>query len=145
MRILKLALPAAILTAILFTGGTSDNNWAEAQASTPITDSAPARDVSTSGEDIALTNSCIDGGKEKIYCLCVTKIFKNEMTLRQYRGVVALYKTENAKDSLAQQGYSDAEVNSINNLKRDLSSDDMFRTRCDKAETYFAASSQSKN
>lgn len=145
MKVLKLTLPASILAAILFTGGTFDNNWAEAQASTPITESAPARDVATPGEDISLTNSCIDSGKEKIYCLCVTKIFKNEMTLRQYRGAVALYKTENPKLSLTRQGYSDAELNAINTLKRDLSSDDMFRTRCDQAETYFSASSQSQN
>lgn len=142
MRVLKLALPAAILTAILFTGGTSNNSWAEAQASTPITDSAPARDVATSSEDISLTNSCIDDGMEKLYCLCVTKIFKNEMTLRQYRGAVALYKTEDAKNSLAEQGYSPAELSSIDALRRDLSSEDMFRARCDEAETYFAAASQ---
>lgn len=143
MRVLKLALPAAILTAILFTGGTSDHSWAEAQASTPITDSAPARDASTSSEDITLINSCIEGGKEKLYCLCVTKIFKNEMTLRQYRGAVALYKANDAKNNLAMQGYSAAEVSSINALRRDLSSEGMFRTRCDKAEIYFAASTQS--
>jgi len=39
------------------------------------TDSMPARDAVTSAEDIMLTNSCIEGGKEKIYCLCKTKIF----------------------------------------------------------------------
>lgn len=143
MRILKLALPATILTALLFTGGTSNNSWAEAQASTPMTDSAPARDAATSGEDLKLTNSCIEGGKEKLFCLCVTKIFKNEMTLRQYRGAVELYGKTDVTDNLAEQGYSAVEVSLINSLSRDLSSEAKFRTRCDMAETYFAASSQS--
>lgn len=142
MRTLKLALPAAIFTAILFTGGTKDNNWAEAQASTPITDSIPARDAATSREDIALTNSCIENGKEKLYCLCVTKIFKHQMTLRQYRGAAAIYKKEDATVNLSKQGYSADEVSLIKALQYDLTSENMFRTRCDKAETYFLAAIQ---
>lgn len=144
MRLLKLALPAAILTAIMFTGATSDTSWAEAQASTPITDSLPARDAATSHEDITLTNNCIDSGKEKLYCLCVTKIFKNEMTLRQYRAAVALYGKDGtqAKKTLAEKGYSTDEMSSVSSLNKNLSSDETFRTRCDIAETYFAAASE---
>lgn len=145
MRVFKLALPAAILTAILFTSGTSDNSWAEAQASTPITDSMPARDASTSTEDIKLTNSCIENGKEKLYCLCVTKIFKHEMTLRQYRGAITLYGQQDISDAqsrLTDQGYTKNEAGLIKSLSSDLVSEDMFRTRCDKAETYFAAASE---
>jgi len=140
MRLLKLALPAAILIAILFTGGTTDSSWTEAQASTPITDKAPARDAATSAEDIQLTNSCIEDGMEKIYCLCVTKIFKNEMSLRQYRAAATLYKpTESAAITLIDKGYSKAEINAVKDLQKELSSKTMFRTRCDIAETYFAA------
>ena len=57
MRDLKFALPAAMLTAILFTGGTETISWAEVQAATPVADTMPARDAATSREDIALTNS----------------------------------------------------------------------------------------
>jgi hypothetical protein len=144
MRVLKLALSAAMLTTMLFTGGTSDVSWAEAQASTPITDSAPARDVATSHEDIALTNSCIENGKEKVYCLCITKIFKHEMSLRQYRGAISLYGQDDSSDAqnhLTKQGYSKNESGLIKALSSDLTSEDLFRTRCDKAENYFAAAS----
>jgi len=142
MRVLKLALPAAMLTAILFSGGTASVSWAEAQASTPVTDSMPARDAATSREDITLTNSCIENGMEKIYCLCVTKIFKNEMTLREYRGAVALYNQQVSNTNLAKQGYSETEVSSINTLSQTLSSEETFRTLCDEAETYFSAATQ---
>ena len=138
MRDLKFALPAAMLTAILFTGGTETISWAEAQAATPVADTMPARDAATSREDIALTNSCIENGKEKIYCLCVTKIFKYEMTLREYRGAAALYPQRDSDVHLTQQGYSEVELESINTLSKKLSSEDQLRVRCDRAETYFA-------
>jgi len=142
MRILKLALPAAILTTILFTGKTTDISWAEAQASTPVTDVIAARDTATPREDIMLTNSCIEDGMEKIYCLCVTKIFKNEMTLREYRGAVSLYQQQDSNAGLTEQGYSAAELSAINTLSQKLSSESKFRTRCDEAETYFAATTE---
>jgi len=142
MRVLKLALPATILVAILFTDGTAGISWAEAQASTAVTDSMPARDTATPKEDVVLTNSCIENGKEKIYCLCVTKIFKNEMTLREYRGATALYPQRKSDVHLTQQGYSEVELESINTLSKELSSEDQFRVRCDKAETYFAAATE---
>jgi len=143
MKVLKLALPAAILGTILFTVGTTNTSWAEAQASTPVTESISARDAQTPSEDIALTNSCIEGGKEKIFCLCMTKIFKNEMTLREYRGAVALYRQQELSSGLAERGYSEAELSSINTLSQELSSEGKFRTRCDEAETYFAAATES--
>ena len=138
MRVLKLALPAVMLTAILFTSGTETISWAEAQAATPVADTMPARDAATSREDIALTNSCIENGKEKIYCLCVTKIFKYEMTLREYRGAAALYPQRDSDVHLTQQGYSEVELESINTLSKKLSSEDQLRVRCDRAQTYFA-------
>lgn len=145
MIILKWTLPAAILTTLLMTSGLAEKSWAETQTSTPATDSMPARDAATSPEDIALTNSCIEGGKEKIYCLCVTKIFKHEMTLRQYRGAITVYgqaKTVKTQSLLTQKGYSENEAGVIKALSTDLTSENKFRTRCDKAETFFAASTQ---
>ncbi|MDB2438158.1 hypothetical protein N9W89_05540 [Hellea sp.] len=143
MRLFKQILPAAILSAIFFLGGEADIFVAQAQASTPVSDSAPARDVSTPSEDMALTNSCMDNGKEKVYCLCVTKIYKHKMTLRQYRGAVALYQDRaSAEDKLYSEGYSQDDIRSISAFKKDLSSEAKFRMRCDRAEIYFAAASQ---
>ena len=145
MIILKWTLPAAILTTLLMTSGLAEKSWADTQTSTPATDSMPARDAATSPEDIALTNSCIEGGNEKIYCLCVTKIFKHEMTLRQYRGAITVYgeeKTTDAQSLLTQKGYSKNEAGLIKALSTDLMSENKFRARCDRAETFFAASTQ---
>lgn len=142
MRILKLALPAAILTTLLFTGGATNSSWAEAQASTPVSDSIAAREAATSREDITLTNSCIENGNEKIYCLCVTKIFKNKMTLREYRAAVELYQQQDTNIRLTERGYSTAELRSISTLSQKLSSEGTFRTLCDEAETYFSAATE---
>ena len=142
MRVLKLALPAVVLTPILLAGGGTDISWAEAQASTPVVDSKSARDATTPREDITLTNSCIEAGKEKIYCLCVTKIFKNEMTLREYRAAVEIYKAVDTDSELGQQGYSPSELSSVRLLSQKLSSEKTFRTLCDEAETYFSAATE---
>ena len=145
MIILKWALPATILTILLMTSGLAEKSWADTQTSTTETDSMPARDAATSPEDLALTNSCIDGGKEKIYCLCVTKIFKHEMTLRQYRGAITVYgqaKTVDTQSLLTQKGYSENEAGLIKALSTDLISENKFRTRCDRAEIFFAPSTQ---
>jgi len=141
MRLLKLALPVAVFTGILFTGGMAGQSQAEAQASQIVSDTMPAREIATPAEDIALTNSCIEGGKEKFYCVCKTKIFKNEMSLRDYRGAVALYEA-NPSAKLTEMGYDAAEITLINEKSKELTDDDMFRTRCDTAETFFAASNQ---
>ena len=146
MRVLKLAVLAILFTLILFLGRTSDHSWAQAQASTPISGTDPAREIATSHEDITLTNSCIESGQEKIYCLCVTKIFKHKMTLRQYRGAIAIYNEDEdikAQNQLRPQGYSPNEAGLIKALSKDLSSEDKFRARCDKAETYFAIANES--
>lgn len=143
MRLLKLALPAAMLGIFLFAGGKTNTSWAEAQAAITGSDAIAARDTETPLEDVALTNRCIEGGKEKIYCLCMTKIFKNEMSLREYRGAVALYLRQDLQPILAYDDYTVAEINSIATLSQELASEDMFRTRCDEAETYFAATTES--
>jgi len=143
MRVLKFILSASLLTAILFTGGIPDKTTAQAQAASTVTDTMPARDAATSADDIKLTNNCIEGGKEKIYCLCLTKIFKYEMTLRQYRGAATLYNTPKAQTHLTELGYSEDDIRNVTDLSQELSSEKMFRTRCEMAETFFAALTQS--
>lgn len=142
MNLLKLALPATILLAMIFSSDAGNLSWAEAQAATPEIDSMAARERETPIEDIKLTNSCIDSGYEKIYCLCVTKIFKNEMSLREYRGAAELFDKTDADKILTLQGYSKAEILAISSLSKDLSLEDKFRTRCDAAETYFSAATE---
>lgn len=142
MKTLRLVLTAVVLTPILLAGVSTHISLAEAQSSTPTVDSKSARDATTSREDISLTNSCIESGKEKIYCLCVTKIFKNEMTLREYRAAVEIYNIVDTDSELGQQGYSPSELTSVRLLSQKLSSEKTFRTLCDEAETYFSAATE---
>jgi len=75
-----------------------------------------ARDAATSRNDIDLTNSCIEAGESKEHCLCVTKVFKYEMSLREYKAAIKLYQSalsdeptmrSSVKMALKQFGYSD--------------------------------------
>ncbi|WP_026940730.1 hypothetical protein [Hellea balneolensis] len=144
MKLIKRAFLVISLSAILFANGTHDPTWAQEQIVPAITGSTPARTVQTSAEDITLTNSCIESGKEKIYCLCVTKIFKNEMSVHEYRGAVSLYGQENnSSPILENNNYSQTDINEIKARMKDLSTEKMFRTRCNRAEIYFASATES--
>jgi hypothetical protein len=142
MRILKSIFLATALATTFIGQGTSDLCLAEAQSTAPKSDTIPARDSATSQEDISLTNRCIEGGKEKIYCLCVTKILKNEMNLREYRGAAALYQKQASKPKLIKKGYTNSEIKLINARSQRLTSENNFRTLCDEAETYFSAATE---
>jgi len=148
MRLLKFILPVGIMLGAISNGGTLDTDFAQAQASTPVTDTMPARDAATSRDDINLTNSCIESGEKKAHCVCVTNIFKHEMTLREYRAAVSLYSAmksteptalSSARMSLKAQGYTGDEILSIDIMHRRLSGKDGFKDRCAMAVSYFAA------
>lgn len=138
MKVFTSGLSIIIFIAAISTGLSVSTPLAEAQSATPLTDSMPARDAVTSAEDIMLTNSCIEGGKEKIYCLCKTKIFKNEMSLRDYRAAVRLSGQSNASNRLIKANYSPDDTAKITVLSKILLDENKFRTRCHKAETFFA-------
>jgi len=143
MKTSKLALLTITFSALLFANGPSDTSWAQDQNSLTFDGSTAARIVETPAEDITLTNSCIESGKEKIYCVCATKIFKNEMTLHQYRGAAALHQmsgTESVPITLS--GYTEDDIASIKALTINLHSEKQFRTRCNLAEIYFASATE---
>lgn len=144
MKILKTAFLAISFSAILFANEPHGHILAQNQVAPTITGLTPARTVQTSAEDITLTNSCIESGKEKIYCLCVTKIFKNEMTLDQYRAAASIYGQENnIIPSLQRNNDAETDISAIKARIKDLSTEKMFRTRCDRAEIYFASATES--
>lgn len=117
-----------------------------ALAASSADETLSARDAATSKYDINLTNSCIEAGKSKQHCLCVTKIFKYEMSLREYKAATKLYQSmvsseptarSVTKISLHQLGYVDSEIISVDNLQRNLSRDAQFQNLCDMANAYF--------
>jgi len=106
-----------------------------------------ARDAATSRNDIDLTNSCIEAGESKEHCLCVTKVFKYEMSLREYKAAIKLYQSalsdeptmrSSVKMALKQFGYSDNDIKSVDNLQRNLSGKTTLQNRCAIADTYFS-------
>lgn len=117
-----------------------------AQASTPITENLSARDAATSRADIALTNSCIEAGQTKDYCLCVTKVLKYQMSLREYMAAVKLYPNGFNSDptarsalkiSLRQSGYNDQEITNIENFQSQLLERTNLKQQCEMASAYY--------
>lgn len=144
MKILKTAFLAFFFLAILFANEPHGHILAQNQVAPTITGLTPARTVQTSTEDITITNSCIESGKEKIYCLCVTKIFKNEMTLDQYRAAASIYGQEShITPNLQHNSDSETDIRAIEARIKDLSNEKMFRERCNRAEIYFASATES--
>ncbi|WP_409432182.1 hypothetical protein ACJ3XI_08155 [Litorimonas sp. RW-G-Af-16] len=140
-------LPIAIIA--LGTSGASpfaaSQNLAEAAATQVEDDLTPARDLPTAREDLTLTNQCIDDGKDKTECLCVTTVLKYELSLREYRVASQIYTAKPntnqsaIKMTLAQQGYTDEEISRLSRFTSNLTSESDFSARCSEAQTYFKA------
>ena len=117
-----------------------------ALAATSLEENALARDAATSRDDINLTNSCIEAGKSKSHCLCVTKVFKHEMSLREYKAATKLYQSmvspepsarSATKMTLKQLGYNDYEITNVDNLQHNLSAKANLKNRCEIADAFF--------
>lgn len=105
-----------------------------------------ARDAKTEILDVNLTNSCVGSGQSKDSCVCTTRIFKYEMTLREYRAAVMLYAAQHSGEATAlastqlalrQMDYTPAEITAIENQYRRLIAPRSFAERCAQATTYF--------
>jgi len=146
VSLLKLFSSLVILTSIIAMSSGFKGEQFTALAASSADETLSARDAATSKYDINLTNSCIEAGKSKQHCLCVTKIFKYEMSLREYKAATKLYQSmvsseptarSVTKISLHQLGYVDSEIISVDNLQRNLSRDAQFQNLCDMANAYF--------
>lgn len=148
MTLLRTVLLLICLATMATLGGEFRLGQSSAQASTPMDETMPAKDAATSRADIRLTNSCIDAGLGKEHCICVTKVFKHELSLREYMAAISLYESGQNKDitassaakiSLRQRGYKDPEINMIDGLQRRLSKASNVENMCPIASAYFDA------
>jgi len=146
MSILRVSIGLVLLGALMSSINGIKLEHSNALAATAATENVQARDAATSRDDINLTNICIDAGQSKTHCLCVTKIFKHEMSLRQYKAATRLYASmvssepaaRNATNMrLKQLGYIDTEIKIVDTLQRTLSNETKFHDRCALADAYF--------
>lgn len=147
MLIKRIFIGLIVLTTFMGLSGLFYNAPSTALAATSLDHNTLARDAATSRDDITLTNSCIEAGKSKNHCLCVTKVFKHEMSLRDYRAATKLYQSmvsseptarSSTKMSLKQLGYVDHEITNLDKLQRDLSAKADLKNRCEIADAYFS-------
>jgi|GEM_PF-3516799 len=148
LTFIAFAILTLISGAALINAKSSQAQAAPNVSAETVPDDSLARNAHTPREDIALTNSCIEAGQDKTHCLCVIRIFKHDMTTREYRAAVALYDAEfdveptsrtAARISLAKAGYGDDEVTAIDKLRRELTQEPGFADRCSAATRYFSA------
>lgn len=57
----------------------------------------PAKFVPTDMEDRHITNHCIEAGRQKADCVCVTKIMKYELSVGDYRDIANRVKPSESK------------------------------------------------
>jgi len=105
------------------------------------TQSLKARDAMTYEDDKRLTNSCIEGGQDKTDCLCLTRIFKYELSLRDYKAVSFMFNQDinNMTPKLLKSGFSSTEISKLKNLEKTVQKSADFRSRCFNAKTYYSA------
>jgi len=109
-------------------------------------DKNQAKTHQTFRDDTRLTNSCIEAGKNKAHCLCVTSIYKHKFSARDYKTAVALYVAEKntqpqtfkAKHTL-KKTHSNSELDKINAKRRALLDPAGFEKNCNEAAEYFSA------
>lgn len=146
-----IAISALIGLALAWTGA-SHIPSAEAQAAPSLKPVAKgdvlARDVSTFTEDLRLTNECVDSGVGKTECLCVTRVLKYELSLREYRAASLIYaapiksgERRAKKIDLMSRGYSQTEITAVDSLTRNLTKQADFVSRCSEAAEWFDVSS----
>ncbi|MEM7730259.1 MAG: hypothetical protein AAF311_13480 [Pseudomonadota bacterium] len=80
-----------LLSAAVLPGPAAAPDMAAQAGPAPSPAMLAARHADTYAEDIALTNQCVRDGGGKATCLCVTKILKHELNLRDYGDAVAGY------------------------------------------------------
>jgi len=99
-----------------------------------------ARDAATHINDKRLTNNCIESGYNKTECLCLTRIFKYELSLKDYETMAVIFDdTESNVQTLLSYGYNRSKLNKLKVLSETLSKSADFTSRCAKAETYYSA------
>lgn len=147
MSIIRVILGLVLTAGLIGTSGAIKAGPSTALAASIDKKTVLARDAATSRADIKLTNSCIEAGQSKYYCLCVTKVFKHEMSLYEYEAAGLLYHSRispaptaisAAKISLKQQGYLETEINHVDNLQRRLLDSAKLENRCAVADAYFS-------
>lgn len=97
-------------------------------------DARPARELETYGDDVRLTNQCIDRGGDKAECVCVVSVLKYELTLGEYRRAARAWTVP--AGYRAQDGVSP--MRDADGALRGLTRAEDFQRRCAVAKTYFA-------
>lgn len=130
-------------TDMMAQASTLEASTLEATTLQPVGDHISARDQQTFDQDLSLTNACVKSGQNKTECLCVTRVLKYELNLREYRIASQLYTHQSpdahrvVKLSLIQQGYKDEEIDRLSRYSNKLTEASNFQMRCQEAQAYF--------
>ncbi len=142
----KILIAGTIVFAINAAATSAIDAPALAQISNIDNNQIMARNTNTVSYDVKLANACVSSGRNKTDCICVTRIFKHRMTLREYKTAVPLYAAEKSpersaisaiKMTLNKSGIGDADINAIDALQRKLANSPHFDQICAEASTYF--------
>lgn len=110
------------------------------------TSNSDAKIQETFREDARLTNSCIEAGQDKAYCLCLTSIYKHRLSPRDYSAAVTLYENEKTAQPetlkaghthISTQTHSGLELQRLNAKRQTLTNSAEFENNCREATAFF--------
>ena len=117
-------------------------NAASAQTIPAISiNTSGARDANTFESDKALDAACRKSGQDNAVCLCLTHVMKYEMSLKTYRAATRLYGQAGDRSALHRklysEGYQKPDIETAENMERNLVASDDFGLRCAEAKSYY--------
>lgn len=102
-----------------------------------VSDNNMARSADTVSDDLRLINRCIDNGRSKSECLCVTQVMKYEMSLSDYRRAARAYDVKVSMVSRGNDPFAGPAARVESDITAMVSSPN-FDYRCAAARDYFA-------
>jgi len=90
-------LAASALVALFAINSGAEAGTTQALVTSNPASLVPAKLVPTDMEDRQITNHCIEAGRQKADCVCVTKIMKYELSVGDYRNIASRVKPSESK------------------------------------------------
>jgi hypothetical protein len=131
---------AAILSILIWAPNPADANVLNGRLFNTIAGDIPAKHALTHKEDIDVANHCADGGGQKDNCLCLVKVLKHELTIRDYRAIATRIRPdEDAPRPLSIERYrQDLPLTPLDPIISTLLTSPDLSQRCETADQFYS-------
>ncbi|MGJ8561870.1 MAG: hypothetical protein ACSHX3_16765 [Litorimonas sp.] len=133
-------LGATLLTMLIWVPTPAHANTFNGYILNTLAGDVPAKHTLTQREDIEIANHCADGGGKKDACLCVVKVLKYDLNIRDYRKIAARVRPdEDAPRPLPKDRYSQTvPTKPLDPIIRTLLTTPDISQRCEIADLFYS-------